>query len=115
MRPWSRWLVVPVAAVGLVGGSVSAEGGFKNLQVLPKTIAKDQLKVVMKAQAKALGVECDHCHEPPDMDKETKNKKISREMMKMTQEINDRFLKGMDQKVTCDTCHRGKEKPEAAK
>jgi hypothetical protein len=86
---------------------------WKNLQILPKNMPKDQLKAVMKAQSKALGVECDHCHTPPDMDKETKNKTIAREMMKMTDQINKVFLKGMDKKVTCDTCHRGKEVPES--
>jgi hypothetical protein len=33
-------------------------------------------------------------------------------MMKMTNEINQRWLKRSDDKVTCGTCHRGKEKPE---
>ena len=91
----------------------AAGGGFKNLQVLPKNISKEQLKAIMKGQSKALGVDCDHCHEMPVPDKDTKNKKIAREMIKMTNEINSKFLKGMETKATCDTCHRGKEKPES--
>src|SRR5262249_45521113 len=94
-------------------GHASEPPGWKNLQFLKKDISKDELKAVMKAQAKALGVDCDHCHDMPDADKDTKNKKIAREMMRMTHEINQKYLRGADVRVTCDTCHRGKEKPEA--
>ena len=101
------------AGLALSPRPASADGPWKDLKVLPKSITKDDLKATMKAQAKALGVQCDHCHTPPDMEKDTKNKTIAREMMKMTEEINRVFLKGMDKKVTCDTCHRGKEVPES--
>ena len=100
------------AAALALAGHASGQPQFKNLQVLPKTISKDELKATMKAQARALGVECDHCHDMPDADKDTKKKKIAREMMRMQGEINAKFLKGMEKKVSCDTCHRGKEKPE---
>jgi hypothetical protein len=106
-------LALPPAAVVVVRPArADAPPAWKNLQILPKTMPRDQLKALMKAQSKALGVECDHCHEMPDADKDTKNKEIARQMMRMTSEINGRFLKGMDDKVTCNTCHRGKEKPE---
>jgi len=85
---------------------------FKNLQVLPKNISKDELKSVMRAQAKALGQECDFCHKMPMPEVETEKKKIAREMMKMTNEINAKFMKKSKLKVNCDTCHRGKEEPE---
>ena len=106
--------LVAAAALGMVAGRASADQApiFKNLQVLPKNIGKDELKAIMKAQSKALGVDCDHCHDMPDADKDTKNKKTAREMMKMTGEINARWLKGTNVSVTCETCHRGKEKPE---
>src|SRR3954462_15345073 len=112
-----------VLAVFLLGGAVAlAEGpgpapGFKNLQVLPKDSTKDQIKQVMKAQAKALGVECDYCHDVPDMASDANpKKKIAREMMKMTMDINGKFLKPMlkdadKHPVTCNTCHRGAESP----
>lgn len=92
--------------------------GFKNLQVLPPTTTKEQIKEIMKAQSKALGVDCDECHEVPDMASDKlEMKKIAREMMKMQQEINNRWLKGMKieekHKVTCGTCHRGQESPPA--
>jgi hypothetical protein len=109
---------------------VRAQGStFKNLQVLPKDIDKPTLKQIMKKQAKALGVECEFCHEQPDMAKDTDHKKIGREMMRLVEAIN----KGADFKpvskdarkaqeyynkkltgkkdIECNTCHQGKEKP----
>ena len=108
-----RWLLV--AALVLVGGSAIADG-FKNLQVLPKTISKDELKAIMKAQAKSLDVECDHCHNVPDMaSDDNANKKIARDMMKMTAEINAKWIKPLKNsekhQVTCGTCHRGHDEP----
>src|SRR4051794_34984815 len=88
-----RWLLVPVF-VGATSGVALAE--FKNLQVLPKSISKDELKSYMKAQAKALGVECDYCHDVPDMASDKNEKKlIARKMIQMTNEINDKWLKGI--------------------
>ena len=104
-------MIVFVAACG-----VALADGPKNLQILPKNITKDQLKALMKQQSKDLGVECDFCHEVPDMASDkNKNKEIARQMLKMTFEINDKWLKGMKDadkhKVTCGTCHRGKDEP----
>jgi hypothetical protein len=111
MRAW-RWLVIPF----LVGGGV-AMADWKNLQVLPKTLTKDELRGLMKAQAKALGVECDYCHEVPDMASDKNEKKVvARKMMQMQKEINDKWIKGVikdadKHPVTCGTCHQGKESP----
>src|SRR5438270_9990611 len=83
-------LVTGFAFLFLVGGGVAMAEGFKNLQVLPKTISKEELKVQMKGQAKALGVECDFCHEVPDMASDKNDKKaIARKMLQMTAELND--------------------------
>lgn len=109
-----RWLI---PALGLIGGVALADG-LKNLQVLPKSTTKDEIKQIMRGQAKALDVECDHCHNVPDMaSDDNPNKKIARQMMQMTAEINARWLKGMKDveknKVTCGTCHQGHELPPA--
>jgi glutaredoxin len=101
----------PPAATGAAGA-----GGFKNLKVLPKSISKAELKAIMKAQSKALGVDCDHCHEDPNMDSDAKPaKEIARQMMRMQAEINAKWLKGVKEAeknpVTCATCHQGKEHP----
>ncbi len=110
-----RWLLVPV----LVGGSAAMAADWKNLQVLPKTISKDELRTLMKAQSKALGVECDGCHEVPDMASDkNQNKVIARKMMLMEKEINEKWIKSMikdadKHPVTCGTCHQGHESPPA--
>ena len=108
-----RWLLIPIF-VGGVSGVAMAD--FKNLQILPKTLTKDEMKAIMKAQARALGVECDHCHDVPDMASDKlENKKIARKMMQMQNDINDKWLKGLKEadknKVTCGTCHQGHEVP----
>jgi hypothetical protein len=109
----ARWLWIGLLAVA----STAAAEPWKNLQVLPKDIPKERLKEVMKAQAKALGVDCDHCHDVPDMASDAiEHKKIAREMMRMTAEINARWLKPLKDSekhpVSCTTCHRGKIVPE---
>ena len=107
-----RWFLFPF----LVGGGI-ARADFKNLQVLPKTISKDDLKALMKAQTKALGVECDFCHETPDMASDKNPAKgVARKMMQMTQLINDKWIKGVVDEadkhlITCGTCHQGHNSP----
>lgn len=93
-------------------GQAPAPGGFKDLQVLPKDISKADLKAIMKKQAKALGVDCDHCHNEPNMEADTDKKTIAREMMRMTAELNKKYHTTTNGKVTCMTCHRGKARPE---
>ena len=111
----SRWWI---AAAVLSSGLALADGGLKNLQVLPKTMTKDDIKPIMRAQSKALGVECDYCHDVPDMASDKNDKKqIARKMIQMTNDINDKWMKGIKDadknKVTCGSCHQGKEQPPA--
>ena len=120
-----NWLASAVASglalaflVGGVGRADSGSATFKNLQILPKTISKDELKAVMKGQSKALGVECDFCHDVPDMASDKNDKKvIARKMLSMTAELNDKWIKplkgGDKHPVTCGTCHQGHESPPA--
>lgn len=112
-----RAALVLAPLVFLLAAPIPARAdGPKNLQVLPKSTTKDQLKVIMKTQAKALGVECDFCHDVPDMASDKLPKKqAARQMMKMTAELNQKWLDGKNGpkgQVTCNTCHRGAEKPE---
>jgi thioredoxin reductase len=95
-----------VVAVGVAGAADQA----KNLQVLPKTIPMTELKARMKAQAKELGVQCDHCHDTDDFAKDTDTKKIGRGMMTMAIELNKKHFQGRDV-ITCATCHNGHEFP----
>jgi len=100
----------------------------KNLQVLPKSLSRGEVTARMRLISTALGVRCSYCHvettgpdgrEQTDHaadDKETK--KVAREMMRMVNDINDKYLiSGMGltlaerQRVTCETCHHGLAKP----
>ncbi len=88
-----------------------AEQVYKNLQVL-KGIPANQVIESMHFIRAALGVECEHCHVPMQMDsdeKPTKNK--ARAMFLMMGEIN-RANFGGRQVVTCYTCHKGHTTPE---
>jgi len=79
----------------------------------------------------ALGVKCNFCHgekkegqDHPDFASDEKpEKKIARDMMKMTNKINKKFFHGSSKigdkeavmAVTCATCHHGSPHPEFEK
>ena len=143
-RPFA--LVILSAAVLPVTLLAQGRGGGeppKNLQVLPKDMPRNQVTALMRTFAMALGVRCEHCHvEDPNAaaaaaaapaggrggrgggpvldhsldDKETK--KIAREMLKMVNDINGKYLPttGLTftdrNRVTCETCHHGLAKPQ---
>lgn len=131
-----------VLVSGLVAPVLLAQGGGggappKNLQVLPKDMSRQQVTAIMQSFTAALGVRCEHCHiedknAPPPAagapagrgptldhaadDKETK--KIAREMLKMVNDINTKYLPLTGRttadrdKVSCETCHHGLSKPQ---
>jgi thioredoxin reductase len=97
-----------------------------NLQVLPKDISGAELIATMLYFTKALGVECEFCHADdaqthrPNFALDTKpDKTIARTMLRMTAEINGKYLSTVDdpdatpaeKTVTCGTCHRGHTMP----
>jgi tetratricopeptide (TPR) repeat protein len=100
----------------------------KNLQVLPKDLTRAEVVARMRGIAVALGVRCEYCHvsttgpdgrEQNDFaadDKETK--KIARGMLRMVNDVNDKYLIGDmgrtlpdRHRVSCETCHHGLAKP----
>jgi len=96
---------------------------FTNLTVFPKDIGKRELISAMRSFSGALGVRCNHCHMGPEnlegMDFATdkfETKRVTRAMMKLTREINDKLLPatGRDSliRVECATCHRGVARPQ---
>lgn len=92
---------------------VADAGAAKNLKVYPKDTDKKVIKKDMKAIAKALGVQCDFCHDMSGMDKDTDNKKKARSMMRMTNAANAKLKKdGFKKAVTCKTCHNGSKEPK---
>jgi tetratricopeptide (TPR) repeat protein len=99
---------------------------FKNLKVLPKDIAPEDLRRTMSGFTRALGVRCTYCHvgqegkpvaheDFPKDDKPTKEK--ARAMMRMVQDINDKYLANLSGRsdppirVQCFTCHHGIAQP----
>jgi len=93
---------------------------FKNIQtpMLKARPAAQVLAVMEMGFARALGVNCTHCHVPDKWESEEKpQKQIARDMSAMVFRINGELLKGIKNlksespTVNCTTCHRGEVKP----
>jgi tetratricopeptide (TPR) repeat protein len=91
-------LALPLGA-GRAHAQMKLPDEFKNLQVLPKDIPKPELVNIMKGFTAALGVRCENCHvEKPGEDQfdfaadDKAEKKTARVMMKMVQDINQKWL-----------------------
>ncbi len=124
--------LVTFGIVCLIAGSyafvtTSGQPKYKNLKILPQDITSHQLDSVMHHFTESLNVKCNFCHVRNEEIKEwdhasdsNKHKLVAREMMKMTNEINDKYFpySGKAEKlstiltVTCYTCHNGKKEPE---
>ena len=87
----------------------------KNLKVYPAGTDTAEIKKDMKLVSKALGVQCDFCHDLDDFSSDDIPKKnIARGMMKMVGSINGKLKKdGFKAEVKCMTCHAGSEKPKS--
>ena len=125
-------LPLVVVAQQREGEKKGAPAPLENIQVLPKTMDRAQVVMLMQNINKALGVQCNYCHveragaqpnangqipiDPPKDDKETKKK--ARVMMRMVGQINMTLVNEMgkpaDQiaRVQCATCHRGSAIPK---
>jgi len=116
-------------APGLLVAQGFGGGPPRNLQVLPKDLTRGEVTARMRLIAMALGVRCEHCHvqttgpdgrEQNDYASDDKDtKKVAREMMRMVNDINDKYLiAGMGRtlrerdRVTCETCHHGLSTPK---
>ena len=121
----AAFALVCIVAVSLA--FTSKDPGYKNLKVLPKDITAKQMDSVMHHFSIALNVGCDFCHvenkAKTDMDyasDDNKHKLIARDMMRMTDDINDKYFNYTGVKrdintqlmVTCITCHNGQKMPE---
>jgi hypothetical protein len=88
-------------------------GPPRNLKVLKP----EEVRTTMAGMRGSLGVQCTFCHIPGGQDNasdENPHKLVARTMMKMMKEANATLGDSVQTKVTCYTCHRGKEKPESA-
>jgi hypothetical protein len=125
-----RPFLIATGFVALISASLAftkpKDSGYKNLQILPKDITKQQMDSVMHHFNEALSVKCSFCHVRNDStnkmdfasdDKPHKNK--AREMMKLTNKINDDYFDVTGGQrtittqlmVTCYTCHHGTTDP----
>jgi hypothetical protein len=95
-----------------------------NLQVLPKDVPVRDLVNLMRTFALGLDVRCQYCHvgegddlSAVDFASDAKpTKKLAREMMRMTEDLNARIgtlvkTSSDGPRMTCYTCHRGSTKP----
>lgn len=119
-------LAVAILSPRLIFGQGEDHPRPTNLLVIDKGISHDSLIDVMGKFTNALGVGCDFCHaakadNPRDMDfasDEKPEKRIARDMMRMTVGINQSYIGKMADlesprlEVQCITCHRGQPEPE---
>lgn len=121
----TRLSLALIAGLSLAVGSVAAAQeksappeGFRNLQVLPKDIAKDQLKATMEGFTQQLGVKCTFCHVPDEYWKDdNEHKPIARRMLRLVLDMRAQkamYFKDdvMEAKINCWSCHRGKGEPD---
>jgi uncharacterized Zn-finger protein len=103
-------------------------GNPVNLQVLPKDMPREQVMQVMHRWESQLGVNCAYCHARDEAasaqagrvrlkfeDDAKEEKKTTRLMYTMTQELNKKYISQLhdtSDPVSCSTCHRGHAHPE---
>lgn len=88
------------------------DNAFKNLKVLPTTTSSEQMDALMDAYCESLTVECSYCHVEGDMASDAKiEKEAARNMMRMTNEINEKYFGKNTGTIGCMTCHNGKVHP----
>lgn len=95
--------------------NMPAEEVFKNIKTLKGVPAGQLLSIMEFGFSPALGVKCNHCHEPGKWDSDAKpTKDVARGMMAMTGELGEKLpeITGKDDAtVNCTSCHRGDTKP----
>ena len=90
-------------------------GPMRDLKILPKSWSRDKVDQWMEDNVeRGLGVKCEHCHDKDDYGADHEKKTIAREMMRMSAELDRTYFKGKN-RITCFTCHLGKEKPPGSK
>ena len=127
---------VAIVSVALVGPASTAqqEQAAKsatvhhprtNLKVLPKDISGQELHARMQQYVTEVGVPCEYCHaENPQTGKpdfasdENSIKETARFMIKMTDDINTKYLAQLGDRrysppFTCGSCHQGQPEPPA--
>lgn len=121
--------LVFAVAVSLAFTNRTGNTDWKNLKILPQNTTEQQMDSIMNHYSVSLNVGCDFCHvktmngtnEEWDMASDKKKHKLkAREMMTLTNDINNRYFPYAGKaeelttklNVTCYTCHNGQPEPE---
>ena len=122
--------IILIAALPASAQNTFPPESFKNLQVLPQDSNARVVVNTMKGFAMNLGVRCQFCHVGKEglpleqfdfVSDEVPQKKTARVMMRLVDDINKTLdgamprAAGVEARVTCMTCHRGKSTPTNAK
>ncbi|MBS1627308.1 MAG: c-type cytochrome [Bacteroidetes bacterium] len=122
--------ILTVIFISTISFTNHVQPRYKNLKILPQDISHDGLDSVMDGFKAALGVKCNFCHapsktQPGRMDMasdDNPHKNIARNMMRMTMEMNDKYIATIPhadtvklQSISCATCHRGQTTPTLSK
>lgn len=101
-------LMLPLVAQPPQEGGKKGGPAHKNLKILKD----DEVRPMMGAFTRSLGVRCDYCHVMGNFASDDNPKKeTARMMITMAHDLNAKFPDGKVH-VTCYTCHRGKTMPE---
>jgi predicted metal-binding protein len=109
MRPLS--VLLPLV---LIASAAFAQGGAegpasdappKNAQIYKGKTVKE-IQVIMKTFTIGLGVKCSYCHAKDYASDEKAEKKTAREMIRMLDEMNEKYSM-LEKKGTCYMCHHG--------
>jgi len=124
-RRGAAFVLVATAVAGSLGATWPPEK-FNNLKVLPADIPQQELIRTMGDYTRALGVRCTYCHvgeegqrlSAYDFESDEKaTKRKAREMIRMVNDLNGKYLAGLEHRVDpplrveCVTCHRGATEP----
>jgi len=116
---------LPIAMFTLASasaGSAQIPEEFRNLEVLPDSISRDSLVLLMRSFSFATGLRCGDCHVMGengsfrgarfDLDEKPLKAK-ARHMLRMVNQVNEEILPELPDRgvpglaVECKTCHRG--------
>jgi len=117
MAVLASFICIPLVQGQTLPADQKAESVFKNIQLL-KGISVKEFMDTMGFFSASTGLNCIDCHSPDAADSlaayaiDTPLKQTARKMLIMVQTI-DKSNFGGQQKVTCYTCHRATDHPEA--
>lgn len=101
-------LMLPLVAQPPQEGKKGGGAPHKNLKILKD----DEVRPMMGAFTRSLGVRCDYCHIANNFASDDNPKKeTARMMLTMAHDLNAKFPDGKTH-ISCYTCHRGKTVPE---